>query len=202
MNRKPTPLERILFLATAILAGYQVAVGIEGLGSFPILCYTIGFGVLLVANLLLLLMGFDILGTAPVVFLATIIPLSLSLGLIAEFFPGFLTSYAIFTLFGLVSIVVTRYLAPRQLATAALALVHGIAGLFIFILPMILVINGTVPNGFILISLGGALIGLAGLLLFFLREGKSLLPDPTIMKLLPVVFFLTTLSFVIGFAGI
>ena len=35
----------------AVLAGYQVAVGINGLGTVPITAYTIGFGVLLVAIL-------------------------------------------------------------------------------------------------------------------------------------------------------
>ena len=72
-------IDRILLLLTALLAAYQVAVGIEGLDSFAILCYTIAFGVLLVACLLLIILGFEILESPLVVIVSSIIPLSLSL---------------------------------------------------------------------------------------------------------------------------
>ena len=44
---KMTSLDRILLLLTGLLAAYQVAVGIDGLSTLPIIAYTIAFGVLL-----------------------------------------------------------------------------------------------------------------------------------------------------------
>jgi len=41
--------DRILLLLTALLAAYQVAVGVDGLDTFAVICYTIAFGILLVA---------------------------------------------------------------------------------------------------------------------------------------------------------
>ena len=69
-------------MATAVLSAYQVAVGIEGLGTAAIVCYTIAFGVLLVASLLLAIFGLEALDQPLVVIVAAVIPLSLSLGLV------------------------------------------------------------------------------------------------------------------------
>lgn len=41
---KLTLLDRLLFLSTALLTSYQIAIGIEGLGSIPVFVYTLGFG--------------------------------------------------------------------------------------------------------------------------------------------------------------
>ena len=71
-----TPIDRILLLLTVILAAYQVAVGIDGLSTLPIIAYTIAFGVLLVASLLLFILGLDVLDSPIVVIISTIIRLS------------------------------------------------------------------------------------------------------------------------------
>jgi len=65
---------------------------------------------------------------------------------------------------------------------------------------LILLIQGQVPTGYILVSLGGALIGLGGLLLAFLKAGKPILDRDTIYQLLPVILFLMSLSFIGGFS--
>ena len=49
--RKISPLDRVLILLAVLLASYQVVVGIDGLDTFAITSYTIGFGFLLVAGL-------------------------------------------------------------------------------------------------------------------------------------------------------
>ena len=54
---KMTSIDRILILLTALLASYQIVVGIDGLGTVPITAYTIAFGALLVAMLLLTILG-------------------------------------------------------------------------------------------------------------------------------------------------
>lgn len=196
---KMTPLDRILLLLTGILAAYQVAVGIDDFDTLPIIAYTIGFGVLLVAGLLIFILGFILLDSPIVVIVATVIPLSLSLGLVWQH-ASFRTSYLVFAIIGFLAIVVTRvFPAPGKLPTIVLAVIHGIAGMMIFLLPIILSMQGRTPQLFLLVGVGGALIGIGGLALFFLKAGKPILPKEAILKILPGLLFLMTLCFVLGF---
>lgn len=196
---KISPLDRIFLLAASLLAAYQVAVGIDGLGSFTILCYTIGFGVILVACLLMILLGFDVLESPLVVILSTIIPLSLSTGLISEFFPVRLAAYLVFAGLGFLVVILTRAVWRVKISIVVLAFVHGVAGLVIFGLPVYLAVTGTTQAGFSLVGVGGALIGLGGLLLFFMRAGIPILSKEQIIKIFPVLLLLTTAAFVAGF---
>ena len=200
---KITPLDRLLLLLTGLLAAYQVAAGINGLGEVPIIAYTIAFGVLLVAGLLMIILGFDVLDSPFVVIVSTIIPLSLSLGLIWEHMPAWRYPYLAFVVIGFLAILLTRLLPVRgKLPTILLAVVHGIAGMVIFLLPSLLAANGTARPGFALVGLGGALIGLGGLLLSFLKAGKPILSRLTILRILPGLLLLMTLAFVIGFSAV
>ena len=52
---------------------------------------------------------------------------------------------------------------------------------------------------FALVGVGGALIGVLGLLLSFLKTGKPILSRDTIMRLFPILLLLTTALFVAGF---
>jgi hypothetical protein len=200
---KISPLDRLLLLLTGLLAAYQVAAGINGLGEVPIIAYTIAFGVLLVAGLLLIILGFDALDSPFVAIVSTIIPLSLSLGLIWEHLPAWRYAYLAFAAIGFLAILLTRLLPVHgKLPTLVLALVHGVAGLVIFLLPSILAANGTTRPGFALVGLGGALIGIGGLLLSFLKAGKPILARTTILRILPGLLLLMALTFVIGFAAV
>ena len=198
--RKISILDRILLLAACILAAYQVVIGIEGLESISIASYTIGFGALLIAGLLLIILGFEILESPHVVIVSTIIPLSVSVGLVAEFFPQSWLAYIVIALLGFFAVVTTRYLASNEFALITLVFVHGIAGIIIFALPIMLVFQRRTPAGFVLVSIGGALIGLFGLLLSFLKTGKPLLSQDTILSVLPVLLLVVTAGFVVGFA--
>ena len=198
---KISPLDRVLLLITSLLAAYQVAIGIDGLEEVPIIAYTIAFGVLLVACLLILILGFEALDSPIVVIVSTIIPLSLSLGLVWEHVPAWRSWYLIFTLIGFLAILVTRLLPkPGRMPTFVLALVHGVAGVVVFLLPSILAAQGVTNPGFALVGLGGALIGLGGLLLSFLKAGRPIVSRETILRILPGLLLLMTLSFVLGFA--
>jgi hypothetical protein len=198
---KMTPLDRVLLLLTGLLAAYQVAVGINGLGAVPITAYTIGFGVLLVAGFLLIILGFDVLDSPIVVIVSTIIPLAISLGLVWEHLASFRTSYLVFAIVGFLAVTLTRSLPLKgKLPTLVLAIVHGISGMVIFLLPSVLAAQGVTRPGFALVGLGGALIGLGGLLLSFLKAGKPILPRTTILRILPALLLLMTAAFVAGFA--
>lgn len=197
---KMTFFDRVLLLLTSVLAGYQVAVGINGLDTVPIIAYTIGFGVLLVAALLMIILGFEVLDSPIVVIISTIIPLSLALGLIWEHAESYRTPYLLFALIGFLAVSVTRSIPlENKIPTILLAIVHGIAGMTIFLLPSILAANETMRSTFALVGLGGALMGLGGLLLSFLKAGKPIVPRETILRILPGLLFLMTACFVAGF---
>lgn len=196
---KMTSLDRTLLLLTGILAAYQVAVGIDGFSALPIIAYTIAFGVLLVAGLLLIIWGFEVLDSPMVVIVSTIIPLSLSLGLVWQH-ASFGTLYLVFTIIGFAAVTLTRTIPMQnKLPTITIAIVHGIAGMTIFLLPIILSVQGVMKPAFSLVGIGGALIGIGGLLLSFLKTGKPILSRHTIMRMFPILLLLTTAFFVTGF---
>ena len=197
---KMSMLDRILLLVTGLLAAYQIVVGINDLSTAPIIAYTIAFGVLLVAGLLLIILGFDVLDAPVVVIVSTVIPLTLSLGLVWEHLPAFRTPYLVFALLGFLAVVLTRTIPMQNnLPTVVIAVVHGIAGLTIFLLPIVIAAQGAVRPPFALVGVGGALIGLGGLLLSFLKAGRPILSRETIFKVLPGLLLLMTVCFVAGF---
>ena len=197
---KLSPLDRILLLFTVLLASYQVSAGIDGFDTLPIIAYTIAFGVILVAALLIFILGFGVLDSPTVVIVSTIIPLSLVVGLIHQHAASFGTSYLVFAIIGFLAVTLTRLIpTPGKIPTIVLAIVHGIAGMTIFLLPIVLSIQGNAHPMFSLVGVGGALIGIGGLALSFLKAGKPILSQEIIHKILPVILFLMTLCFVVGF---
>ncbi|HNT55709.1 MAG TPA: hypothetical protein PKG95_13400 [Anaerolineaceae bacterium] len=198
---KMSILDRILLLLTGLLAAYQIAIGIDGLSLIPMTAYSCAFGVLLVAGLLLLILGFEALDSPFVVIVSTIIPLSLSAGLVWQYLPQWGPAYLIYAILGFGATIITRLLKIKnKLPLLVLVIVHGIAGLTIFLLPILRAASGLAPAGLLLISLGGALIGLGGMLLALLKAGKPLLSRETILRILPVLLLLMTAAFVAGFA--
>ncbi len=197
---KMSSLARVLLLLTGILAAYQISVGINGFTTIPIIAYTIAFGVLLIAGILLIIWGFEVLDSSAVVIISTIIPLSLAAGLVWQHLASLRTPYLILTIIGFLAVTLTRTQpSPNKTPTIVIAIVHGIAGVTIFILPIILSAQGVTNPLFALVGVGGALIGLGGLALSFLKAGKPILPKETILKILPTILFLMTLCFVLGF---
>jgi len=199
---KMTALDRILLLLTGLLAAYQIVVGIDQLSTAPIIAYTIAFGVLLVAGLLLIILGFDVLDSPVVVIVSTIIPLALSLGLVWEHLAAYRTLYLILTIGGFLAVTLTRTIPMQnreRIPTITIAVVHGIAGMTIFLLPIILSIQGVMNPAFALVGIGGALIGVGGLLLSFLKAGKPILSKDIILKVLPGLLLFMTVCFVAGF---
>ena len=195
-----TILNRLLLLFTSLLAAYQIALGIDGLGTLPTIAYTIAFGILLVAGLLLIILGYDVLDSPIVVIVTTGIPLSLSLGLAWEHCSAYRSSYLVFVIGGFLAVLATRLLPLRnRLPVLVLAVVHGIAGLTIFGLPILLSLTGQARPGFSLVGVGGALIGVGGLLLALLKAGKPLVSRAIILKILPGLLLLMTAAFVAGF---
>jgi hypothetical protein len=198
--RKITALDRILLLGTCLLAAYQISIGLDDINIPATWGFTVGFGTLLVAGLLLIILGFEGLERQPLVIVSTLIPLSISYGLISLYFPKYSFPYLVFSVVGFVIIAITRFTAPGKAAAIILALVHGIAGVTITFLPVALSMLGRVRPGYMLVGLGGGLIGLGGLSLTFLRAGKPLLSRENILSVLPALLFLMTAAFIGGFS--
>jgi hypothetical protein len=197
---KMSALDRILLLITGLLAAYQIVVGIDQMDSVSITAYTIAFGVLLVAGLLLIILGFDALDSPVVVIISTIIPLTLSTGLVWQHIASLRTWYLLFAIIGFIAVTLTRSIPMRgKLPVITLAIVHGVAGITIFLLPIVTSIQGRTNSLFSLVGIGGALIGIGGLLLAFLKTGRPILPRETILRVLPGLLLLMTACFVAGF---
>jgi len=193
-------LDRILLLITGLLAAYQVAVGINGFAALPIIVFTIAFGVILIAGLLLIILGFEVLASPIVVDVSTIMPLSLALGLVWQYLPEYRSAYLIFSLVGLLAVILTRTSHfPDKIPVFVLALVHGVAGVTIFLLPIWLAMQGVTGGLFSLVGVGGGLIGIGGVFLLFLKAGKPILSREKILKIFPGLLLLMTVCFVVGF---
>lgn len=193
-------LNRVLLFITVFLAAYQIVIGIDNLSTAPIIAYTIAFGVLLLAALLLIILGLDVLDSPIVVIVSTIIPLALSLGLVWEHSASYRTLYLIFAIIGFAAVTFTRVI-PMQNKTPiiTIAIVHGISGVVIFLFPIILSIQSVMKPAFSLVGIGGALIGMEGLLLSFFRAGKPILSRDVNLKIFPALLLLMTIFFVAGF---
>jgi hypothetical protein len=198
--REITTLDRLLLLATGLLAAYLLAVGIDGTNPLATLCYSIAFGVLLLSGLLIIIFGYEILESAWVVRVGALIPLGLALGLIAQYYPSFAPAYALFAIVGWIAIAVTRRWGPKMFATITLAMVHGIAGLTIVFVPIELTRLGVTETSFYWVTVGGLLISGGGLLLGTLRMGEPLIPAGSILAALPVLLLTSTAAFVVGLA--
>ena len=87
----PNVLDIILLLATGLTAVYLIWRFWQRWSwekaTYP-WYYIMGFAVLFVSGVLLIFMGYDILGTPFVLTVASLIPLGISMGLAEEYFPS------------------------------------------------------------------------------------------------------------------
>ena len=162
--------------------------------------YILGFAVLLVSGLLLIFLGWDILNTALVLTVATLIPLGISLGIANQFYPEWKKYFAWYALVGLIAIAITSF-GDSSLKKFAVPLFHGVAGLIIFLGPIFANKDNKAPKGFWWVGIGGLLIGTGGIALAFVTMGTQLLffsPD-FILTILAPLLLLMTLAFAWGF---
>ena len=163
--------------------------------------YMVSFGVLLVAGLLLIAFTYDALDNPLVVLVSYLIPAGLSLGLVTQFYPRYGMPYLIFVIVGLALIGITRILELDDLGRIVLPIFHSVAGLIIFLLPILVVREDRAPAGFLWVSVGGALIGLGGIALAFLKAGNQFLffDEDVVFAILAPLLLLMALAFTWGF---
>lgn len=196
-------LDRIILLLTGLVAIYLIW---KLYGRYSTkkklydVYYLMGIIVLLVSGLLLIFLGFGILASPLVLTVASLIPLGISMGLMNQFYPGVKKIYSWFALVGILAIAATS-IGGSSLKTIAVPLFHGVAGLIIFGIPIMMSMNGKAPKGFWWVGVGGALIGLGGIALAFLSVGSQLLffSAAFVFTILAPLLLLMTLAFAWGF---
>jgi hypothetical protein len=160
----------------------------------------LGFIVLLVSGLLLIFLGWGILASPYVLTVASLIPLGISLGIVYEYYPQYKTLYTWFAVIGILAIAYTS-ISGSDLKKFAVPIFHGIAGLFIFLGPIMAQVNGKAPKGFFWVGIGGLLIGIGGIALAFLTSGSQLLffSQDVVLTILAPLLLLMSLAFAWGF---
>ena len=192
-------LGRIIYLLTGIVAGYQIIQGMENYSNLTTTLYTISFGLLLLSSLLLLLMGFQIMENDYIAVVASLIPISLALGLVTDKLEH-ATVYSALISVSFIIAVSLRFFASGKIASLAIGGLHFISGTVVFLIPIFLFYTDKAGIQILFIPLGGIIIGTGGMLLGLLKAGKSILEKEKVVALFPIILFLTTTAFVIGLA--
>lgn len=198
-----TVLDRLILLATGLVAVYLIwrfyTRYSKGKGLHDVY-YILGFAVLLVSGVLLIFFGWDLLASPYVLTVATLIPLSISMGLMNQYCKQYKKIYAWFALVGLLAIAITS-IGGMALKSVAVPLFHGVAGLIIFLLPFFVSSKGKADKQFWWVGIGGALIGAGGIALAFLVAGKQFLffSADFVFAILAPLLLLMTLAFAWGF---
>lgn len=196
--RKISILDRILFLMIAHLAGYKIVAGMEHHSVLSTGFYTVSLGVLVLASIMLLLFGFELLTNRLVPVVTTLIPMTLSIGLVHDHLPQMTLLYSAFI--GIIYIVSVwvRFTASEKTSAMVLALVHGISGMLVFILPIVLYANYGLPAKLLLVSIGGLIIGIEGIFLTLQKMGYVRIGLDTIFAWFPAMLLAATSAFVSG----
>ena len=162
--------------------------------------YMLGFIVLLVSGLLLIFLGWGILASPYVLTVSSLIPLGISLGIVYQYYPQYMTIYTWFAVIGILAIAFTS-ISGSDLKKFAVPIFHGVAGLIIFIGPIKAQMDGKAPKGFFWVGIGGLLIGIGGIALAFLTSGSQLLffSLDVVLAILAPLLLLMSLAFAWGF---
>jgi hypothetical protein len=168
--------------------------------------YLMGFAVLLVSGLLLIFLGYEILGLggttlSPYILpVASLIPLGISMGIAEQYYPAWKKAFKWFALVGFLAIAITSIGQIESFKKFAVPVFHGGAGLVIFLGPFFA--KGA-PKGFFWVGVGGALIGIGGLALASLTmTGEALFgifTQELVFTILAPLLFLMALAFAWGF---
>lgn len=167
--------------------------------------YMMGILVLLVSGVLLIILGYKILGTPFVLTVASLIPLGISMGIAEQYYPQWKKAFKWFATIGFLAIAVSSFAGMELLRKISVPLFHGVAGLVIFLGPFFANKYGQgkkAVSGFWMVGVGGALIGIGGIALAFLSVGKPLLgifTDTLVFNILSPLLLLMTLAFTWGF---
>ena len=199
--------DRIILLLTGLTAMYLVWRFWKRYGwekKVYVLYYIMSFVVLFISGVLLIFMGYGILGSPFVLTVASLIPLGISIGLIRQYFEQCLRPYIWFATIGFLAITASSFAGWELVRKISVPVFHGVAGLVIFLGPFLVNKYGQgkkAADGFWWVGIGGVLIGLGGIALAFLSVGAQLLffSQSFVLMILAPLLLLMTLAFTFGF---
>ena len=198
----PTTLDTILLLVTGLIAVYLVWRFWTRWNAEKKIYdwyYIMSFAVLFVSGVLLIFMGYDILGSPFVLTAASLIPLGISMGITEQYYPQWKKYFKWFATIGFVAIALSSFLGWALVRKISVPVFHGVAGLVIFLGPFY---AKKVAKGFFWVGIGGALIGIGGIALAFLTLGTPLLGIFTtelVFNILAALLLLMAMAFAWGF---
>ncbi len=180
------------------MAGVQIVTGIEDYGTIPIAYYTFSYGIFLVSALLMLLLGVDIIEHDLAALATSMLPLGFSMGMVAVFLPAYHLEYGLVVSILYAGLVIQKLRHQDKSAMLFQIMLHGLTGLILFFMPLVLVIQGTVNPGYLGISVGTGLVAIAGMALAFMKSGKPILNKEQIYTIFPSVLLLAVVAFSVG----
>ena len=163
--------DKILAGISALAGLYSALIGGVKLGGVAGIFMEMGFLVGAAFSGLLFVWGREVLLNKWTVLLAFFYPMGLILSLVWKFFPEKRLVFTLFAISGWLFILVAHTYS-KDWGSFAVALVHGGAGLGLFLIPLVLNGRGAVPAGFQWFSLGSLVLALMGfgLLHYFSKE--------------------------------
>jgi len=191
-------VNRVILLLVAVLAGVEIVSGIEDCGTIPIAYYTFSYGIFLVSALLMLLMGVDIIEHDVAALAASSLPLGFSMGLVSAYLLEYHLAYSSIVSILYAGLIIQKIRHKDKSALLFQILLHGLTGLLLFIVPLVLIIQGTVDLSFLGVSIGTGLVAIGGLALAFLKSGKPILTKDQIYMIFPGVLLLSVFAFSVG----
>ena len=199
--------DRIVLLLTGLTAVYLVWRFWKRYGwekKVYVLYYIMSFVVLFISGVLLIFMGYGILGSPFVLSVASLIPLGISIGIVRQYYEQYLRPYIWYATIGFLAIAVSSFAGWELVRKTSVPLFHGVAGLVIFLGPFLVNKYGQgkkAAKGFWWVGIGGVLIGLGGIALAFLSVGSQLLffSQSFVLMILAPLLLLMTLAFTFGF---
>lgn len=196
--KKFESINKIFLLLTAILAAYQVVTGGHGTTQTTIWSYTIGFGTLVVSSIITMIVGFDTFDKPLVVIISALIPISISNGLVSQISNDMAKWYLVYAVAGFLVIILSRFLKKKVVANLLLSIIHTISGVTILIFPIHLVINLSFPTNLLFFSIGGIIMGIGGLMIFWGQKDGTFLQRNSKYLYLPGLLLLSTILFSLG----
>ncbi|MHA1775710.1 MAG: hypothetical protein DRO88_08790 [Promethearchaeia archaeon] len=171
--------------------------------KLPHLFIAIAFFVVFAAGVLLVIINdYELLMTPVISMLAVFIPGGIATALLLESVFGekgktIGLGYAGYIIIMAIVIIITKAI-DSPIASIMVMLAHIPSGLAIVILPILVYMKDKEWTA-ILVSVGGLLISVAGILLAFLVSGNALLSAAQIFNLLPWILLLVAACFAFGF---
>ncbi len=191
-------LDRLFLIATIFLASYEIVKGIENYPKESIVALTIGFGVLVIASILIFIFGIQILENNYIPVVSSIIPFSFAYTLFNVYMDKYSKYFLAFLVIGFFIVAISRFSKGKIIKTLTLSFFHAISGILIVFIPILLFLGGKAEGKIVFISIGGTIIGVGGILLSFIRAGKPIIPEKLVYKVLTPLLFFVVLFLVLG----